>query len=216
MIAIVNTHPINAWLHVDLKIDSCGQTHLERQSRIFRGKPKIFVNFSSCRLVFVDAAVVVVLPRMCVFFFLNKIHVYCIFFILSLVILLVKILLSNSEIVCVKFNTVLRAAVVYTNLATDFYLAVQRQNVCINFILYTYAYRSRWTHFVLLHRSCLIDFSSSLCAVLARCVFFFAPENYFTFARKRSSSVFNINRSFFLCAVNKFNNIFHCHCTIPS
>lgn len=50
MIAIVNTHPINAWLHVDLKIDSNARTRLEMQSQLFRRKPKIFVNFSFLRL----------------------------------------------------------------------------------------------------------------------------------------------------------------------
>lgn len=46
MIAIVNTHPINAWLRLGLRIDSNVRIRCEMQSQIIPGKPKISVNFS--------------------------------------------------------------------------------------------------------------------------------------------------------------------------
>lgn len=48
MNAIVNTHPINAWLHVDLKIDSNVRILFEMQSVVIREAPKFSVNFSFC------------------------------------------------------------------------------------------------------------------------------------------------------------------------
>lgn len=96
MIAIVNTHPINAWLHVDLKIDSNVRIHFEMQSQVIREAPKFSVNFSFCPLIcyFVSAVffvvvVVVLLLRLssrCCYLWIylsrnrNKIHCIGAFF----------------------------------------------------------------------------------------------------------------------------------------
>lgn len=124
MIAIVNTHPINAWLRLGLRIDSNVRIRCEMQSQIIPGKPKISVNFSFwpiCFCLWLVFSCYFVFKRFSFYYLIPKSSVWN---------------LIRTFVLWSKFATVTHTK------KTQILSCAQRQKLCINFILHTYAYCS--------------------------------------------------------------------------